>query len=57
MATTKVIVVGFVGGFVRHDDTKHAEVQFAAHLRERYRSAIDVEVFGNHSGDSGSSAT
>ena len=48
--TRKVIVVGFVGGFVRHDDTKHAEVQFAAHLRERYRSAIDVEVFGNHSG-------
>jgi hypothetical protein len=46
----KVIVVGFVGGFVRHDDTKHAEVKFAAHLRERYRSAIDVEVFGNHSG-------
>ena len=48
--TRKVIVVGFVGGFVRHDDTKHAEVKFAAHLRERYRSAIDVEVFGNHSG-------
>jgi pimeloyl-ACP methyl ester carboxylesterase len=46
----KVIVVGFVGGFVRHDDTKHAEVKFAAHLRERYRSAMDVEVFGNHSG-------
>jgi pimeloyl-ACP methyl ester carboxylesterase len=46
----KVIIVGFVGGFVRHDDTKHAEVKFAAHLRERYRSAIDVEVFGNHSG-------
>jgi hypothetical protein len=46
----KVIVIGFVGGFVRHDDTKHAEVRFAAHLRERYRSAIDVEVFGNHSG-------
>jgi pimeloyl-ACP methyl ester carboxylesterase len=46
----KVIVVGFVGGFVRHDDTKHAEVKFAAQLRERYRSAINVEVFGNHSG-------
>ena len=46
----KVIVVGFVGGFVRHDDMKHAEVKFAAHLRERYHSEIDVEVFGNHSG-------
>jgi pimeloyl-ACP methyl ester carboxylesterase len=46
----KVIVVGFVGGFVRHDDTKHAEVKFAAHLRERYHSQMDVTVFGNHSG-------
>ena len=46
----KVIVVGFVGGFVRNDDMKHAEVKFAAHLRERYHSAIDVQVFGNHSG-------
>jgi hypothetical protein len=47
----KAIVVGFVGGFVRHDDARHAEVQFADHLRDRYRSAIDVEVFGNHSGN------
>ena len=46
----KVIVIGFVGGFVRHDDTKHAEVQFATRLRQRYPSAIDVKVFGNHSG-------
>jgi hypothetical protein len=49
-ANRKAIVVGFVGGFVRHDDTKHAEVQFAARLRQRYHSAIDVGVFGNHSG-------
>jgi hypothetical protein len=46
----KVIVIGFVGGFVKHDDAKHAEVQFAAQLRERYASAVDVKVFGNHSG-------
>ena len=46
----KVIVVGFVGGFVRHDDAKHAEVQFAERLRDHYASAIDVSVFGNHSG-------
>jgi hypothetical protein len=46
----KVIVVGFVGGFVKHDDAKHAEVQFAARLRERYPSAVDVSIFGNHSG-------
>jgi len=46
----QAIVVGFVGGFVRHDDAKHAEVQFAAQLRQRYASAIDVKVFGNHAG-------
>jgi acetyl esterase/lipase len=46
----KVIVIGFVGGFVRNDDAKHAEVKFAAHLRDRYASAVDVKVFGNHSG-------
>jgi hypothetical protein len=46
----KVIVIGFVGGFVKHDDAKHAEVQFAAYLRDRYASAIDAKVFGNHSG-------
>jgi hypothetical protein len=44
----RVIVVGFVGGFVKQDDAKHAEVQFAAHLRERYASTIDVAVFQNH---------
>jgi pimeloyl-ACP methyl ester carboxylesterase len=46
----RVIVVGFVGGFVRHDDARHAEVQFAARLRNRYASAVEVQVFGNHSG-------
>jgi pimeloyl-ACP methyl ester carboxylesterase len=49
-AQEKIIVVGFVGGFVKHDDAKHAEVRFAARLREHYRSAVDVAVFGNHSG-------
>jgi len=49
-ASEKIIVIGFVGGFARHDDRKHPEVQFAEYLRERYRSGISVEVFGNHHG-------
>lgn len=49
-ASQKIIVIGFVGGFARHDDKKHPEVQFAAYLRERYRSRINAEVFGNHHG-------
>ena len=32
----KVIIIGFVGGFVSQDDAKHPEVQFAAYLRYRY---------------------
>jgi pimeloyl-ACP methyl ester carboxylesterase len=44
------IVIGFVGGFVKHDDTNHPEVQFAAWLRESYPSIAHVEVFSNHDG-------
>ncbi len=44
-----VIIIGFVGGFVSRDDTKHPEVQFAAYLRDRYPT-IHAEVFGNHHG-------
>jgi hypothetical protein len=46
----KTIIIGFVGGFVRSDDTKHPEVQFAAHLREAYPSEVHAEVFSNHDG-------
>ncbi|HVV45746.1 MAG TPA: hypothetical protein VHC72_11080 [Bryobacteraceae bacterium] len=42
------IVVGFVGGFVRHTDEAHREVQLANELRRDYRSGVDVEVFANH---------
>jgi hypothetical protein len=45
----KVIIIGFVGGFVSQDDTKHPEVQFAAYLRYRY-PLIEAVVFGNHHG-------
>jgi hypothetical protein len=45
----KVIIIGFVGGFVSQDDAKHPEVQFAAYLRDRY-PLIEAVVFGNHHG-------
>lgn len=44
------IIIGFVGGFVKHDDLKHPEVQFAAYLRDRYPSGVHAEVFSNHEG-------
>jgi hypothetical protein len=46
----KAVIIGFVGGFVKHDDPKHPEVQFAAYLRDRYPAGIHAEVFANHQG-------
>ena len=43
-----VIVIGFVGGFVKHDNAVHSEVQLAARLRQDYSSGVHVEVFENH---------
>ncbi len=48
---TQIIVIGFVGGFVRHDDPVHSSVQLAAHLRQDYPSGVYVNTFENHQGD------
>jgi hypothetical protein len=45
------IIIGFVGGFVKHDDLKHPEVNFAALLDERYPSNVHAEVFANRDGE------
>ncbi len=45
---TPVIVIGFVGGFIKHDDMVHSVVQVAAHLRKDYPSGVYVEVVENH---------
>jgi hypothetical protein len=44
------IVIGFLGGFVAHDNPVHGEVQLAARLRKEYPSGVDVETFENHHG-------
>lgn len=49
-AAPPVIVIGFVGGFVRHDDRVHKEVQLAERLREEYASGLSVQTFENHRG-------
>ena len=46
----QAIVIGFVGGFVAHNDTAHREVQLAAGLRTDYPTGVDVSVFANHNG-------
>lgn len=46
-AKAPVIVIGFVGGFVKHDDMVHSGVQMAARLRREYPAGVSVEVFEN----------
>jgi hypothetical protein len=41
------IIIGFMGGFVRHDDLVHSGVQLAARLRKDYSTDVHVEVFEN----------
>jgi hypothetical protein len=47
LAQGQDIVVGFVGGFVRHDNGIHSGVQLAKNLRETYGSTVYVETFEN----------
>lgn len=47
LAPKNVIVIGFVGGFVKAGDLKHPEVRFSACLRERYPSIVHTAVFAN----------
>jgi hypothetical protein len=48
LLTPPVIVIGFVGGFVKHDNAVHSEVQLATRLRRDYPAGVQVEVFENH---------
>src|SRR5271163_3721518 len=50
-AAPPVIIFGFVGGFVRHNDTVHSVVQLAARLRKQYPTGTVVETFENHIGE------
>jgi hypothetical protein len=47
-ANTPYIVIGFVGGFVRHDDAVHSPVQVGERIRKEYPSNVHAEVFENH---------
>jgi hypothetical protein len=46
--TPTIIVIGFVGGFVKHDNSAHVEVQLAERLRKSYPSGAYVRTFENH---------
>ena len=44
---TKPIVIGFVGGFLRHDDKVHSTVILARSLQRDYAETVNVETFEN----------
>jgi hypothetical protein len=44
------IVIGFVGGFVKQNNSVHSEVQLAARLRADYPSGVQVRMFENRQG-------
>ena len=46
-AVPSSIVIGFVGGFVRHDNPHHEPVQFAERIRRSYPKDAYVRVFEN----------
>lgn len=43
----KAIVIGFLGGLVKHDDPAHAEVQLAKELRSQYSHDVYIATFEN----------
>lgn len=45
------IVIGFLGGFLSHDNAVHGGVKLAARLREDYSASAYVKVFENRKGD------
>jgi hypothetical protein len=45
-----VIIIGFVGGWVRHDNLAHSEVQLAVSLQKAYPWGVHVEAFENANG-------
>jgi pimeloyl-ACP methyl ester carboxylesterase len=46
-STPAPIVIGFVGGFIRHDDAVHSTVILARNLQREYAGAVHVETFEN----------
>lgn len=46
-APASAIVIGFVGGFVRHDNARHGPVQFAQRMQRTLDKGTYVRVFEN----------
>jgi hypothetical protein len=47
----RAMVIGFVGGFVKHDAHAHSTVQVVEHLRHQQREGVYVQSFANRQRD------
>jgi hypothetical protein len=50
-ATPNTMVIGFVGGFVKHDNRVHSTVQVVEHLRNEFPQGAFVQAFENRRRD------
>jgi hypothetical protein len=50
-ATSPAIVIGFVGGYIRHDDPMHIEVQLTVRVRKDNQGGAVVDTFENRNGE------
>jgi len=46
-SSTRLIIIGFVGGFVHSNDLRHSEVQLIQQMRSIYGSRVHAKVFDN----------
>ena len=45
------MIIGFVGGFISHDNPVHSEVQLAARLRKEFPAGVDIETYESYRGE------
>jgi pimeloyl-ACP methyl ester carboxylesterase len=50
-STSPVVVIGFLGGFVGHNNQVHSTVQVVEHLRNEYLEGVYVQSFENRHPD------
>jgi len=50
-AKPPAIIIGFVGGFISHDNPVHSEVQLAARLRKEYPAGVQVQTYESYRGE------
>jgi pimeloyl-ACP methyl ester carboxylesterase len=46
-AVVPYIIVGFAGGFVRHDNPRHGPVRLAQHIRQNLPQGDSIQIFEN----------